>query len=308
MPDYGRPVRFGYFLNPSAEAIEATIESARLADRLGLDLIGIQDHPYQPRFLDTWTLLTYLAARTERIRLFPDVATLALRPPAMLAKAALSLDILSGGRFELGLGIGAFPKAIAAMGADALPPGRAIEALEEGIAIIRAVWTADRRATFEGTYHRLGPGVAGPPPAHPIGIWIGAYKPRMLALTGRLGDGWVPTLAYAAPTALPAMHDHIDRAALAAGRDPASIGRLYNVQGRIVDGAVTSLLDGPPGHWVESLTAFAVDFGMDTFLIGPTEAAAIQVRRFAEEVVPAVRDSVARVRAERGVAGRAVGM
>ena len=81
MPDYGRPIRYGYFLNPTAEGIEATIESAQVADRLGLDLIGIQDHPYQPRFLDTWTLLTHLAARTERIRLFPDVATLALRPP-----------------------------------------------------------------------------------------------------------------------------------------------------------------------------------------------------------------------------------
>jgi alkanesulfonate monooxygenase SsuD/methylene tetrahydromethanopterin reductase-like flavin-dependent oxidoreductase (luciferase family) len=303
MPDYGRPIRFGYFLNPVAEGVEATIESAGLADELGLDLIGIQDHPYQPRFLDTWTLLTFLAARTERIGLFPDVATLALRSPAMLAKAAVSLDILSGGRFELGLGIGAFPKAIAAMGAEALPPPRAIDALEEGIAIIRALWTADRRASFEGRHFRFGAGVAGPPPSHPIQIWIGAYKPRMLAVTGRLGDGWVPTLAYANPTELPAMHERIDRAAVAAGRDPAAIARLYNLQGRIVAGPVTNLLDGPADHWIESLTAFAVDFGMDTFLIGPSEDPRAQVRRFAEEVVPAVREAVARVRAARGWGG-----
>jgi alkanesulfonate monooxygenase SsuD/methylene tetrahydromethanopterin reductase-like flavin-dependent oxidoreductase (luciferase family) len=305
--DYGRPLRFGYFLLPTADGVDATIESAVVADEVGLDLIGIQDHPYQPRFLDTWTLLTYLAARTRRIRLFPDVATLALRAPAMLAKASTSLDILSGGRFELGLGIGAFPKAIAAMGAEALPPPRAIDALEEGMAIIRALWTADRRASFDGTYFRVGPGVAGPLPAHPIRIWIGAYKPRMLGVTGRLGDGWVPTLAYANPTELPAMHEHVDRAAVAAGRDPASIARIYNVQGRIADGPVTNLLDGPADHWIETLAAFAVDFGMDAFVFGPSTSPIEQVRRFAEDVVPGVRDAVARIRAERGVVERGEG-
>ena len=89
---------------------------ARRADELGLDLIGIQDHPYQRRYLETWALIADLIARTERIRFFPDVANLPLRWPAMIAKQAATLDVRSGGRFELGLGSGAFWDAIGAMG------------------------------------------------------------------------------------------------------------------------------------------------------------------------------------------------
>src|SRR5205809_301471 len=100
--DYGQPVRFGVFVIP--EATERPLQQALIADELGFDVIGVQDHPYQRRFFDTWTLLTAIAMRTERITVFPDVANLPLRPPAMLAKAAATLDILSGGRLELGLG------------------------------------------------------------------------------------------------------------------------------------------------------------------------------------------------------------
>ena len=300
MTDYGRPLSFGYFLNPSAERAAESLAAARVADELGLDLIGIQDHPYQPRFLDTWTFLTWLAAETERIRFFPDVATLALRSPGMLAKAATSLDRLSGGRFELGLGIGAFPNGIRAIGGEPLRPGQAIEALEEGIAVIRAMWSGDRRASFDGRWFHLGPGVAGPVPAPPIGIWIGAYKPRILGLTGRLGDGWVPTLTYAGPAELPAMHERIDAAALGAGRDPAAIARIYNVAGQITDQPVSGLLNGPVDHWVETLTALAVDYGMDGFVFGPVTAPPEQLRRFAGDVVPAVREAVGATRRDRG--------
>src|SRR5512133_738795 len=114
--DYRRDIQFGYFLTPNAAAYPETLRAAELCDQLGFDLIGIQDHPYQSRFMDTWTLLTSLAAQTSRIRYFPDVADLPLRPPAMLAKAAASLDLITGGRIELGLGAGAFWEAIAAMG------------------------------------------------------------------------------------------------------------------------------------------------------------------------------------------------
>src|SRR5579864_6898163 len=103
---YGHPVRFGVFLIPQAADTERLLRLAVLADELGFDLIGIQDHPYQRLFLETWTLLTAIAMRTRKISVFPDVANLPLRPPAVLAKAAASLDILSGGRVELGLGAG----------------------------------------------------------------------------------------------------------------------------------------------------------------------------------------------------------
>src|SRR3954462_5427354 len=116
----------GVFVVPDAADPAQTLAQIEAADAGGLDLVGIQDHPYQRRFLDTWTLLSYAAARTGRIRLVPDVANLPLRPPAaptppppppaVLAKAAASLDLLTGGRVELGLGAGAFWEAIGAMG------------------------------------------------------------------------------------------------------------------------------------------------------------------------------------------------
>ena len=95
-----------------------------LSEQAGLDLVTFQDHPYQPAFLDTWTLLSYVAARTSRVRLAPNVTNLPLRPPAVLARCVASLDLLSGGRVELGLGAGAFWDAIEAMAARAARPAR----------------------------------------------------------------------------------------------------------------------------------------------------------------------------------------
>ena len=80
MTDYGRPVRFGYFLIPEADP-SGPMRLAAVAEELGLDYVGVQDHPYQSRFHDTWTLLTAIAMRTSRISVFPDVTSLPLRPP-----------------------------------------------------------------------------------------------------------------------------------------------------------------------------------------------------------------------------------
>ena len=123
MPDYGRSLRFGVFPTPEAEKLEEVLTLARVADEEGLDYVGIQDHPYQRRFLDTWMLMATVLARTERVGVFPDVANLPLRQPAVLAKAAASLDVMSGGRFELGLGAGAFWEAVEAMGGPRRSPG-----------------------------------------------------------------------------------------------------------------------------------------------------------------------------------------
>src|SRR5260370_40641406 len=101
--DYGRRVQFGYFIIPDATQPTRALDQAIRADEAGIELIGIQDHPYQPRFYATWTLLSVAAARTSRVTVFPDVANLPLRRPAMLAKAPATLDLLSNGRVELGL-------------------------------------------------------------------------------------------------------------------------------------------------------------------------------------------------------------
>src|SRR5919197_1556930 len=117
----------------------------------------------------------------------------------MLAKQAASLDVLSGGRFELGLGAGSLWEAIAAMGGPDRSPREALEALEEAIRIIRLFWSGELTITFEGRHYSVKGLDPGPPPAHPIGIWVGGYKPRMLNLIGRLADGWIPSLPYAPP-------------------------------------------------------------------------------------------------------------
>jgi alkanesulfonate monooxygenase SsuD/methylene tetrahydromethanopterin reductase-like flavin-dependent oxidoreductase (luciferase family) len=286
---------FGLFLIPDAASYPDLLRQVEAAERGGLDLIGIQDHPYQRRFLDAFALIGDLLARTERLRFFPDVANLPLRPPAMIAKAAASLDVMSGGRFELGLGAGAFWEAIVAMGGPARSPRESVDALEEAIEIIRRAWSGERSVTFEGEHYAVRGFHPGPPPAHPIGIWLGAYKPRMLALTGQLADGWVPSLGTRSPAALGEMQRRVDDAAGAAGRDPRAIRRVLNIGGTIADGPTTGLLHGPPEHWIETLTGFVLELDFDTFILWPDEDVLLQVERFAAEVAPAVRANIKRV-------------
>ncbi|MFI7040275.1 LLM class flavin-dependent oxidoreductase [Microbispora rosea] len=296
MADFGHELWFGAFLTPDAAGHHRIVRQAVLADDIGLDIVGIQDHPYLPAFLDTWTLLSTLAGRTERVRLFPDVVNLPLRPPAVLARAAASLDILSGGRVELGLGAGAFWDGIAAMGGPRHSPGEAVDALEEAIAVLRALWTpGDEGVRLDGRHYRLEGARPGPFPPHPIGLWLGAYKRRMLELTGRLGDGWVPSSGYAAPGELGAMSEILDAAAERAGRDPAEIRRVYNIEGRFSGAAGEGLLDGPPAVWAEQLAELALGPGMSVFVLAVDDDRDLKV--FAEEVAPAVREAVARERA-----------
>jgi alkanesulfonate monooxygenase SsuD/methylene tetrahydromethanopterin reductase-like flavin-dependent oxidoreductase (luciferase family) len=298
MSDYGRPIEFGLSVVPNAAEVRELRELAARADALGLDLLAIQDHPYQWRYAETWMLMADLLARTERLRVFPDVANLPLRLPAMIAKQATTLDVLSGGRFELGLGAGGFWEAIRAMGGPFRSGRESYEALEEAIRIIRLSWSGERTISFEGRYYSvkgLHPGVA---PPHPIGIWLGVYRPRALGLVGRAADGWVPSLSSATPDLTPEMHARIDAGAAEAGRDPAEIQRLYNVSGTVVEGPATELLHGPADHWVETLTGFALELGFDTFVFWPESDPLPQLERFAREVVPGVRESVAKARTE----------
>jgi alkanesulfonate monooxygenase SsuD/methylene tetrahydromethanopterin reductase-like flavin-dependent oxidoreductase (luciferase family) len=292
--DYGRPVEFGYFLVPDASDPQKTLRSGRLADELGLDLVGVQDHPYQSRHLDTWTLLAAIAAQTRRVRVFPDVANLPLRPPAVLAKAAASLDLLSGGRVELGLGAGSFWQGITAMDGRQRTPGASVDALEQAIQVIRLMWSGERSAWLRGRHYSLSGVHPGPQPAHPIGIWLGAYKPRMLELTGRLADGCIPSLGYLKLGDLPQMNQRIDQAAERAGRQPEAVRRLLNVGGVFTSGANEGPLRGPTAQWVEELAQLALEHGIDGFVLSAQSED--ELRRFALEVAPAVREKVAQYR------------
>ncbi|MFI6578177.1 LLM class flavin-dependent oxidoreductase [Nocardiopsis sp. NPDC050513] len=299
MTDYGRDVAFGVFPTPSADpdGLRTLWAVVAAAEHGGLEFAGIQDHPYQRAHLDTWTLMAAVLARTERLRVFPDVANLPLRPPAIIATSAASLDVLSGGRFELGLGAGAFWDAVAAMGGRARAPREAADALLEAVEVIRLMWSDARSVRFEGEHYRLSGARPGPAPVHGIGIWLGVLGPRLLRALGRTADGWLPSSGYARPDQLADMHARIDAGAAEAGRDPASIRRAYNVWGTITDGSSGGFLEGPVDQWVDELTELVLEYGMDTFVFGPSADPVAQVSRFAAEVAPAVREAV---RAERG--------
>jgi alkanesulfonate monooxygenase SsuD/methylene tetrahydromethanopterin reductase-like flavin-dependent oxidoreductase (luciferase family) len=226
------PPQLGISIVPYTESLDRNRELVRVADEGGLALVGVQDHPYQRRFLDTFALVATLLAETRRIAFFTDVANLPLRPPAVMAKAAASLDVLSGGRFELGLGAGSFFDGIAGMGGPRRTPPESVDALEEAIEVIRLLWSSERSVSFEGRHYRIEDARPGPLPVHPIGIWLGAFKPRMMRLVGRKADGWIPSLGVLSPDELRAGNQRIDTAAEAAGRDPRQIRRVLIPAGR----------------------------------------------------------------------------
>jgi alkanesulfonate monooxygenase SsuD/methylene tetrahydromethanopterin reductase-like flavin-dependent oxidoreductase (luciferase family) len=298
MKDYGHDLLFGVFVTPVNQPVMQAVDLAIAAERAGLDLVTFQDHPYQPRFHDTWTLLTYVAARTERIRLSGNVLSLPLRNPAALARSAASLDLLSGGRFELGMGAGIFWDAIEAMGGRRLTPGQSIEALEEAIRIIRGIWATDEPGgvRLDGRYYRLTGAKRGPAPAHDIEIWVGAYRPRNLRLTGRAADGWLPSFGYVQGglAGLDRMNQLIDAGAEAAGRHPRAVRRLLNVGGSFSP-TRGGLLDGPPAQWVDEISEIALEHGISGFILASDDQPTID--RYAAEVAPAVRERVA---SERG--------
>jgi alkanesulfonate monooxygenase SsuD/methylene tetrahydromethanopterin reductase-like flavin-dependent oxidoreductase (luciferase family) len=290
MPDYGHDLAFGTFLTPQNQRPQDVVALAQLTEEAGLDLATFQDHPYQAAFLDTWTLLSWVAAQTETLRVSANVLNLPLRPPAVLARAAASLDLLSGGRFELGLGAGGVWAGIEAMGGPRRTPGQSVDALSEAIDVIRGIWdTSDRRGVrVRGEHYAIEGARRGPEPAHDIEIWLGAYKPRMLRLTGRKADGWLPSLSYLPAGDLAPANRTIDDAAIAAGRDPREIRRLLNI------GAG----EGTPEEWVQDLLPLVTEHGFSTFILATDDPATI--RRFGEDVAPALREAVAAARASAG--------
>jgi alkanesulfonate monooxygenase SsuD/methylene tetrahydromethanopterin reductase-like flavin-dependent oxidoreductase (luciferase family) len=297
MSSSARPaLRFGISVTPTASDYPQIVEQVLAAERGGLDLVGIQDHPYQRRFLDTFALIADLQARTSRIRFFPDVASLPMRPPPMLAKAAVSLDHMSGGRFELGIGAGNFWDAVIGMGGPNRVVGERGDALEEAVRLIRAALdVGSERALVRGPgpYYPIPGYPAGPPPAHRVEIWIGAMAPRALDLIGRLADGWIPGAGVSRIDDFPGLMARIDKAAQVAGRDRSAIRRIVNVSGTITDGSRgAGPLDGPAEHWAETLGGWAETLGIDSFVFWPPDAGTGQIDRFAADVVPAVRAAV----------------
>lgn len=291
--------QFGVFLDPSVSDPREIFHLAKIADDNGLDLLTVQDHPYQARHYETWTLLTALAMATKQIRVSPNVANLPLRPPAVLAKQAATLDVLTGGRVELGLGAGGFWDAIAAFGGPKRPAGEAYAAFEDALYIMRGFWDRPAGTSFSyaGKVYSVKGAKFGPAPAHRIPIWVGASKPRMLRLTGRMGDGLLISMPYVPPENLPEINALIDEGAAEVDRSPDAIRRGYNVSGMIQSGAGNTsfpsqagIINGTAGYWADQLTRLYTEYRQDTFILMVGDAN--QIERFAQEVAPAVKERV----------------
>jgi alkanesulfonate monooxygenase SsuD/methylene tetrahydromethanopterin reductase-like flavin-dependent oxidoreductase (luciferase family) len=169
------------------------------------------------------------------------------------------------------------------MGGPVRSPGESVEALEEAIAVVRAMWSGERSAQVDGRFYTLDGVKPGPAPAHDIGIWVGAYGPRMLRLTGRLADGWIPTLPRLPLEEVAARSAAVDEAARRAGREPGAVRRIANVDPG--DG----FLDGSSEQVAEGLLELHREHGFDAFVFTLGEDRLAEITRLAEEVAPAVR-------------------
>src|ERR1700761_3599103 len=280
---------FGVGVPASAGAGDDPVGLARAAERLGYDFVSAADHPCGPDpGYETATMLTWIAARTSRIKVASRVLAVPFRRPAMVAKLAASLDLLSGGRFILGLGAGYSDEEIAAVGGPALSPAEKIDGLAEAIQIIRGAWTQSGY-TRPGRQHSVLDLEMEPRPAQPIPIWLGTFGPRALAVPGRLADGWIPSLGYRPVGEFTAMRRRIDAAAEAAGRRPEDVRGVLNLGVRIDPDTPPrpDVVTGSAKQGVTQLQDLAGRYGFTGFNFLIKHPADLQ--RIAEEVLPGLR-------------------
>lgn len=281
-------ILFGLDVTSSAAPGSDPVATAREAERLGYDFVSVSDHPSgdHPTY-ETTTLLTWIAASTTRIAVASRVLAVPFRRPAVVAKLAESMSRLSGGRLILGLGAGYSDDEIVALGGRKTTPREKIDGLADAVRVIRGAWT-QQRFSHNGTQHRVTGLDMEPKPAHPIPVWLGTFGPRALDVTGRLADGWIPSLDHAPPERIPAMRQRIADGAVAAGRDPDEIRSVYNLRVHVDPAARPGpgLVTGSSAAVADQLGAFR-ELGFRGFNFQPADARQIQV--IAEEVLPQLR-------------------
>jgi len=193
-------------------------------------------------FHEPMVLFGYLAALTG-MEMLAGIIVLPQRQTALVAKQAAEVDMLTGGKFRLGVAIGWNPVEYQALGKDFSNRGQRIE---EQVAILRQLWS-ERSVTFQGRFEEMpGVGLAPRPVQRPIPIWFGGQSPIAYRRAGRLGDGWIPEV-YLGPE-LTEAQSIVNQAASEAGRDPETIG----MQGRVRwgTGGVSQIVDDI-GRWGE---------------------------------------------------------
>ena len=282
---------FGLNVSTSATPGANPLGDAQRAEGLGYDFVSANDHPCgtNPTY-EVWTMLTWIAAGTSRIHLASRVLGVPYRPPAVVAKMAATLDRLSGGRLILGLGGGASDDEFRAFGLGAPSPRDKVDGLEEAIRITHGLWS-EPNFTFEGRLYRTAEANLEPKPERHIPMWLGTLGNRGLAVTGRLADGWIPSLELAPPDRAVLMRERVLTAAREVGREDEEITCVYNLEIR-VDGTRDPrpfVVSGQLDEVAERLLGFVkIGFSaMNFILVGPGEDE--QRERVAREVIPAVR-------------------
>jgi alkanesulfonate monooxygenase SsuD/methylene tetrahydromethanopterin reductase-like flavin-dependent oxidoreductase (luciferase family) len=278
---------FGINVSTSAAPEADPVADARQAEELGFDFVSASDHPCGSHpSRETWTMLTWIAASTRRIKVTTRVMGVPFRPPVLIAKMAETLDRLSSGRLILGLGAGGSENEVRCLGLRERSPRQRIDGLEDASRIIRGVWH-EQPYTYHGSQYQANAAELEPKPSHRIPLWLGTFGPHALAVTGRVADGWIPTLGYAPEHRLASMRDRVRAAAYDVGRDPDEIKCILNVQiyvGKNV--ADPNTVSGPADEVADRLARF-VDLGFSglNFLpVGPSPRA--QAERIGTEVLP----------------------
>ncbi len=266
------------------------------AETGGLDSIWVYDHllfafPGKPRagVWEAWTVLSGLAEATHRVELGTLVACTAFRNPAVLAKMAVTLDAMSGGRLILGLGAGWHEPGFAAFG---LPYDHLADRFEEAVRIIVPL-VHEGAVDFTGRYVSAPDCELLPAPSRRIPVLIAAAQPRMLRLTGEYADHW-NTAWLGHVDALSAPRAALDAAAAAVGRDPATLGVTVGVNvaftdlGDVPDGSddPATFLTGSVDAIADGLRAYA-DAGVGHVIAWLHPVSAATVQRFAEAALRA---------------------
>jgi alkanesulfonate monooxygenase SsuD/methylene tetrahydromethanopterin reductase-like flavin-dependent oxidoreductase (luciferase family) len=294
-------LRFGVFLPPIRVSFDKLVERAQAAEELGYDDIWLADHLWTPAMpeadiLEAWTIATALAQRTRRMHLGHMVLCNQFRHPAVLAKMAATLDVISGGRLELGLGWGSVADELAAFGLGAEPPARRAARLRETLEILELLFSGER-VSYAGRFYQLDGAIQRPRPVRGrIPIHIGGAGPKLtMPLVVRYADWWncvsygVDRLAELMPLAGKARVSVQHPIALVT--DAARRSELEAAARRRFAGW-GGLLLGEPDEIAEKLAAEvrlgAQGFVLQFFDFGEPETQ----RRFARDVLPAVRAAV----------------
>ena len=293
-------IRFGV-ITPQEVLWEELVERWQTAELLGFDHVWVADHwvnfmqPDLPWF-DGWTLLAALATQTTTIRLGPLISPISFHNPAFLARRAMTVDQISGGRLELGLGAGipgARDPSYAMAGVDDEPGSKRVARLAEGVTIIDQL-LREGRATFAGRYYTVHEAVMQPRPVQQPRppITIGASRPAMRKLAARHADTWNVTrrlypFSDAVLTALRELNQAMDATCIEIGRDPASLRR--SVLHFHPDPGMEFPFESAASF--EEILASVLDAGYDEIILQyPTRPAELPLfERVATEVLPKLR-------------------